>query len=99
MPLPVDVSRGEAARVVVLISGTGTLLRLAWRRDRVLIPVSLLALTVLSVGSGQATLALYPNEAAARDGLGSVLATDSRATLLKRVVALPDGASSRAESV
>ena len=56
------------------LTGTGTLLRLAWRRDRVLIPVSLLALTALSVGSGQATLALYPDEASARNGLGSVLA-------------------------
>lgn len=56
------------------LTGTATLLRLAWRRDRVLIPVSLLALTALSVGSGQATLALYPDEASARNGLGSVLA-------------------------
>ncbi|PRY60127.1 ABC-2 type transport system permease protein [Knoellia remsis] len=56
------------------LTGTGTLLRLAWRRDRVLIPVALLALTALSVGSAQATLDLYPTEAAAKAGLGSVLA-------------------------
>ena len=43
------------------LTGTGTLLRLAWRRDRVLIPATLLALTALSVGSAQATLALYPD--------------------------------------
>ena len=59
------------------LAGTPTLLRLAWRRDRVLIPVSLLALTALSVGSAQATLALYPTDAAAREGLGSVLANPS----------------------
>ena len=59
------------------LTGTSTLLRLAWRRDRVLIPVSLLALTALSVGSAQATLDLYPTDEAARAGLGSVLANPS----------------------
>jgi len=59
------------------LTGTGTLLRLAWRRDRVLIPVSLLALTALSVGSAQATIGLYPTDAEARAGLGSVLANPS----------------------
>lgn len=55
------------------LTGTWTLLRLAARRDRVLIPLSALALVVLVVGSAQATVALYPDaEAAARD-LGSVL--------------------------
>lgn len=59
------------------LTGTGTLLRLAWRRDRVLIPASLLSLTALSVGSAQATIELYPTDAAAREGLGSVLANPS----------------------
>ena len=59
------------------LTGTGTLLRLAWRRDHVLIPVSLLALTALSVGSAQATMDLYPTDAAARDGLGTVIANPS----------------------
>lgn len=59
------------------LTGTGTLLCLAWRRDRVLIPASLLALTALSVGSAQATIDLYPTDEAARDGLGSVLAKPS----------------------
>lgn len=59
------------------LTGTGTLLRLAWRRDRVLIPVSLLALTALSVGSAQATIDLYPTDKAAVDGLGSILANPS----------------------
>lgn len=59
------------------LTGTGTLLRLAWRRDRVLVPASLLALTALSVGSAQATVELYPTDEAARDGLGAVLANPS----------------------
>lgn len=59
------------------LTGTGTMLRLAWRRDRVLIPVCLLALTALSVGSAQATIDLYPTDEAARTGLGSVLANPS----------------------
>lgn len=59
------------------LTGTGTLLRLAWRRDRILIPASLLALTALSVGSAQATIELYPTDEAARDGLGAVLANPS----------------------
>ncbi|KRE43793.1 ABC transporter permease [Knoellia sp. Soil729] len=59
------------------LTGTGTLLHLAWRRDRVLIPVSLLALTALSVGSAQATIDLYPTDEAARNGLGSVLTNPS----------------------
>ncbi len=41
-------------------AGTGHLLRLAWRRDRVLIPVGVLAITAFAVGSAKATLALYP---------------------------------------
>lgn len=57
------------------LTGTATLLRLAARRDRVLIPVSALALTALVVGSAQATVALYPDaESAVRD-LGSVLSS------------------------
>ncbi|EAP97413.1 putative ABC transporter [Janibacter sp. HTCC2649] len=59
------------------LTGTGTLLRLAWRRDRILIPTSLLALTALSVGSAQATIDLYPTDEAARSGLGAVLANPS----------------------
>ena len=59
------------------LTGTGILLRLAWRRDRVLIPASLLALTALSVGSAQATIDLYPTDQAAVDGLGSVLGNPS----------------------
>ena len=70
------------------VTGTGTLLRLAWRRDRVLIPVSLLALTALSVGSAQATIELYPTDDAARAGLGSVLTNPSVVAMYGPVAAV-----------
>ena len=41
-------------------TGTGALLRLALRRDRVLLPVSVALLVLLAGGSAQATVALYP---------------------------------------
>lgn len=44
------------------LTGTGQLLRLAWRRDRIMIPVTLLALFALIYPSVVATLALYPDE-------------------------------------
>lgn len=56
------------------LAGLGTLLRLAWRRDRVLVPASVLGLVVLAVGSAQATLDLYPDDASAETGLAGVLA-------------------------
>jgi ABC-2 type transport system permease protein len=42
------------------LAGTGTLLRLAWRRDRVVLPLGVVGVTAMAVGSAQATLALYP---------------------------------------
>ncbi|MFZ0159165.1 MAG: hypothetical protein WAL50_09075, partial [Kineosporiaceae bacterium] len=41
------------------LTGTGTLLRLAARRDRVLLPSIVAGIAVLVIGSAQATLALY----------------------------------------
>jgi len=66
---------------VTSLTGTGALLRLAARRDRILIPVSALALTALSVGSAQATVALYPDAATAMKELGPVLASPSALAL------------------
>lgn len=43
------------------LTGSATLLRLAARRDRVLIPVSALALAGVVASSAQATIDLYPN--------------------------------------
>ncbi len=55
------------------LAGFSHLLRLAWRRDRILIPSSVLGLVVLAVGSAQATLALYPTDSEAATGLAGVL--------------------------
>ena len=63
------------------LSGTGPLLALALRRDRVLIPLSALALTAYSVGSAKATVALYSDAASAMKDLGSVLNSPSTLTL------------------
>ena len=52
------------------LAGFSHLLRLAWRRDRILIPSSVLGLVVLAVGSAQATLALYPTDESASDRAG-----------------------------
>lgn len=63
------------------LSGTGSLLRLAARRDRVLIPVSALALVFVVAGSAQATVALYPDVAAAMAPLRAVLANPALTAL------------------
>ena len=71
--------RSRADRIAPTISlgtrlaGFSHLLRLAWRRDRILIPSSVLGLVVLAVGSAQATLALYPTDESASAGLAGVL--------------------------
>jgi polyether ionophore transport system permease protein len=59
------------------LAGFSHLLALAWRRDRILIPSSVLGLVVLAVGSAQATLALYPDDEAASTGLATVLSNPS----------------------
>lgn len=56
------------------LAGAPELLRLAWRRDRVLVPASVLGLVFLAVGSARATLELYPDDASAAAGLAGVLA-------------------------
>ncbi|WP_347353819.1 polyketide antibiotic transporter [Intrasporangium sp.] len=43
--------------------GTGTLLRLALRRDRVVLPTCMVLLVLLAAGSAQAALELYPSRA------------------------------------
>ncbi len=55
------------------LEGSRELLRLALRRDRVLLPASVVGLVLLAVGSAQATLALYPDDASAAAGLGGIL--------------------------
>ena len=71
---------GQCAPTISLgtrLAGYSHLLRLAWRRDRILIPSSVLGLVVLAVGSAQATLALYPDDEAASSGLATVLTNPS----------------------
>jgi ABC-2 type transport system permease protein len=63
------------------LSGTGPLLGLALRRDRMLIPASVIALTIYAVGSAQATVALYADAQTAMAELGSVLNSPSTLTL------------------
>ena len=55
------------------LAGLGRLLRLAWRRDRIIVPASMLGLVLLSVGSAQATLALFPDAASAQAGLADIV--------------------------
>ncbi|MFL6154143.1 MAG: ABC transporter permease [Ornithinibacter sp.] len=59
------------------LAGYRHLLRLAWRRDRILIPSSVLGLVLLAVGSAQATLAIYPTDESASAGLAGVLSNPS----------------------
>lgn len=80
------VLRGRPAPDLGL-AGTAELLRLALRRDRVLVPASVLGLVLLSVGSAQATLALYPDDASAAAGLGGVLANPGVVALYGPVAA------------
>ena len=53
--------------------GTTALLRLAGRRDRVIVPVSVLALTAFVAGSARATTELYPDVATASTALATTL--------------------------
>ena len=55
------------------LAGFRELHRLAWRRDRIIVPASVIGLVVLAVGSAQATLALYPDDASAAQGLAEIV--------------------------
>jgi len=55
------------------LTGTARLLRLAGRRDRVLIPVSALTLAAVVAGSAQATFDLYPDRSMAGGALRETL--------------------------
>ena len=81
---------GQLASTISLgtrLAGFSHLLALAWRRDRILIPSSVLGLVVLAVGSAQATLALYPTDEAASTGLAGVLSNPSVLALYGPVAA------------
>lgn len=55
------------------LAGFGELLRLAWRRDRVLIPAAGLALALLTTVTAKATIDMYPTAAAAGRGMQQIL--------------------------
>lgn len=55
------------------LAGTGTLLRLAARRDRLLIPLSVVALAGTVASSAKATFDLYPNADAAIPAMASLV--------------------------
>ncbi|MTE19826.1 ABC transporter permease [Streptomyces sp. TRM43335] len=63
------------------LAGTGTLLRLALRRDRVLIPVWLLALTMISVQNAVAVEQFYPTATERAELVASMNANDSMRAL------------------
>ncbi|MGO4599332.1 ABC transporter permease [Terrabacter sp. 2RAF25] len=62
-------------------AGTGSLVRLASRRDRVLIPVSILALVAFAAGSARATIDLYPSLASALDIIRPLVANPASVAL------------------
>jgi ABC-2 type transport system permease protein len=62
-------------------AGTGPLLRLAWRRDRWVLVISILVLALTAYGTMAATLDLYPSDAEAAAG-ARVLADNPSVTAL-----------------
>ncbi|KRF43298.1 polyketide antibiotic transporter [Terrabacter sp. Soil811] len=63
-----------ARQAGVGLTGTTSLLRLAARRDRVLVPVSAFGLAAFVALSAKATFALFPDLASAQQGMASTLA-------------------------
>lgn len=63
------------------LAGTGTLTRLAVRRDRVLLPIGILGITSFAVSSAKATLALYPTVASMDAGIKTIFASPSAVAL------------------
>jgi ABC-2 type transport system permease protein len=63
------------------LAGTGTLARLAIRRDRVLLPIGILGITLFAVSSAKATLALYPTVASMDAGIKTIFASPSAVAL------------------
>ena len=72
------------------LAGSRTLIRLAWRRDRIFIPVGVVAMTVLAVASVQATLALYPDTASLGPAVRAVLTNPASKALYGPVSDLND---------
>jgi len=62
-------------------SGTGALLRLAWRRDRLLVPLGAAAIAGIAVSSAKATLALYPTAESLGGAIGEIFASPAAVAL------------------
>jgi len=71
----------------VLGAGFGELLKLAWRRDRILIAATGLTLMLIAVSTAKATLDLYPNDAAVTRGLTEIFAAPAVVALYGPAVA------------
>lgn len=67
------------------LAGTGTLLRMAMRRDRVLLPLTILTFVAVAASSAQATVDLYPTEAARASAAGLIDATPALVAMYGRI--------------
>ncbi|MBU6245406.1 MAG: hypothetical protein KGP12_09340 [Actinomycetales bacterium] len=67
------------------LDGTAVLLRLAWRRDRWLIPAWVIGLAAMAGISASATVDLYPNEASRIEAAGALNASAAVVALYGRV--------------
>lgn len=67
------------------LAGTGTLLRLALRRDRVLLPATILTFVVVAAASAQATAGVYPTASSRATAAGLINATPALVALYGRV--------------
>ncbi len=68
-------SRATTGHATTGLAGTGAVLRLALRRDRVLIPLCVLGLVALAGSSAQATVAVYTTPAAAVEATRAIAAS------------------------
>jgi ABC-2 type transport system permease protein len=72
------------------LTGSRALIRLAWRRDRVFIPVGIVAMTAIAVASVKATFALYPAPASLGPAVRAVLTNPASKALYGPVSDLND---------
>lgn len=66
-------------------AGTGTLVRLALRRDRVFLPVWILVFVMMAAGSAQASINLYPDQASRVSAAHSTNASAALVALYGRI--------------
>ncbi|GAA4398584.1 multidrug efflux ABC transporter permease [Fodinibacter luteus] len=76
-PTTPTVPPATSTALATRLAGVTQLFRLAWRRDRILVPASVVGLVALSVGSARATLALYPDDESAAAGLAGIFTNPS----------------------